>query len=50
MEQVALAMENINQVAAESVTSVKEIEDAARSLSELGARLTDLTGHYRVES
>jgi methyl-accepting chemotaxis protein len=44
MEQVALAMENINQVAAESVTSVKEIEEAARGLSELGARLTDLTG------
>lgn len=44
MEQVALAMENINQVAAESVTSVKEIEEAARGLSELGARLTELTG------
>ena len=50
MEQVALAMENINQVAAESVTSVKEIEEAARGLSELGARLTDLTGRYRLES
>lgn len=50
MEQVALAMENINQVAAESVTSVKEIEEAARGLSELGARLADLTGRYRLES
>ena len=49
MEQVALAMENINQVAAESVTSVKEIEEAARGLSELGAGLNDLTGHYRLE-
>ena len=50
MEQVALAMENINQVAAESVTSVKDIEDAARGLSDLGARLADLTGRYRLEA
>ncbi|HUV85808.1 MAG TPA: methyl-accepting chemotaxis protein [bacterium] len=49
MEQVALAMENINQVAAENVTSIKEIEDAARGLSDLGARLAGLTGRYRLE-
>jgi methyl-accepting chemotaxis protein len=49
MEQVALAMENINQVAAESVTSVKEIEEAARGLSDLGGRLTQLTGRYILE-
>jgi methyl-accepting chemotaxis protein len=50
MEQVALAMENINQVAAESVTSVKEIEEAARGLSESGSRLASLTGRYRLEA
>lgn len=50
MEQVALAMENINQVAAENVTSIKEIEDAARGLSDLGARLAALTGRYRLEA
>jgi methyl-accepting chemotaxis protein len=50
MEQVALAMENINQVAAESVSSVKEIEEAARGLSESGSRLASLTGRYRLEA
>jgi hypothetical protein len=29
---------------------VKEIEDAARGLSDLGSRLAGLTGRYRLEA
>jgi len=43
MSQVSSAMENIKQASQQNLTGVKQTESAARSLKDLGAKLTQLT-------
>ncbi len=48
MEQVAQAMENIKQATAQNAAGCQQAETAARSLNELGQKLKQLVGRYRV--
>lgn len=48
MEQVALAMENIKQATQQNVAGVKQAEQAAHNLNELGQKLKELVGRYKV--
>jgi methyl-accepting chemotaxis protein len=47
MDQVTLAMQNIEQASAQNVTSTKQTESAAQNLHELGLRLKHLVQQYR---
>jgi methyl-accepting chemotaxis protein len=49
MDQVALAMQNIEQASAQNVASAKQTESAAQSLHELGQKLKLLVKQYKVE-
>ncbi|MDB6166328.1 MAG: methyl-accepting chemotaxis sensory transducer [Lacunisphaera sp.] len=48
VDQVATAMENIKQASTQNVASAKQLETAARNLSELGQRLKQLVAKYKV--
>jgi methyl-accepting chemotaxis protein len=48
MDQVAGAMENIKQASTQNVASAKQLETAARNLSDLGQRLKQLVESYTV--
>ncbi len=48
MDQVALAMQNINQASAQNVASTKQAEAAAQGLHGLGLKLKGLVEQYRV--
>jgi methyl-accepting chemotaxis protein len=48
MDQVAGAMENIKQASTQNVASAKQLETAARNLSELGQRLKLLVESYAI--
>ncbi|MBI2748071.1 MAG: methyl-accepting chemotaxis protein [Burkholderiales bacterium] len=48
MDQVALAMQNINQASAQNVASTKQAESAAQNLHGLGLKLKGLVEQYRV--
>jgi len=46
MDQMMVAMENINQASAETAASTRQAENAAQGLNELGQRLQDLLEQY----
>jgi len=48
MDQVALAMENIDRAGAQNAAGTKQAETAAQNLHELGQRLKQLVERYRV--
>ena len=48
MDQVALAMQNINQASAQNVASTRQAESAAQNLHGLGQKLKGLVEQYRV--
>jgi methyl-accepting chemotaxis protein len=48
MDQVALAMHNINQASLQNVASTRQTETAAKNLHELGTRLKQLIGQFRT--
>ncbi len=48
VDQVATAMESIKQASTQNVASAKQLETAARDLSELGQRLKQLVARYQV--
>jgi methyl-accepting chemotaxis protein len=48
MEQVALAMESIKQAAQQNVSGTKQAEQAAHTLNELGQKLKEMVGSYKV--
>lgn len=48
MDQVAMAMEGINQASIQNVDSMKQLEEATRSLQEMGNRIKQLTEKYKV--
>ena len=46
MDQVALAMDSINQASAQNVAGTREVETAAQNLQELGLKLKQLLERY----
>ncbi len=48
MDQVAVAMENIKAASTQNVESTRQTEVAARNIQELGHKLQQLAGQYRV--
>jgi methyl-accepting chemotaxis protein len=48
MDQVALAMQNINQASAQNVASTRQAESAAQNLHGLGLKLKQLVAQYQV--
>ena len=47
VEQIALAMQNINQATVQSLASTRQAEKSAQSLSQLASKLTDLVHEYQ---
>ncbi len=47
-DQVALAMENIKQASTQNVASTKQTEAAAQNMHELGQKLKEIVGRYKV--
>jgi methyl-accepting chemotaxis protein len=48
MDQVALAMESIKEASTQNVASAKQLEAAAHNLKELGQKLQQTVGKYKV--
>ncbi len=48
MDQIGVAMENINQAGSQNAASMKQMEVAARNLHELGEKLKTLVGQFKV--
>jgi methyl-accepting chemotaxis protein len=48
MDQIALAMQNIREASTQNVASNKQTEAAAQNLHQVGLRLKELVGQYRV--
>jgi methyl-accepting chemotaxis protein len=48
VDQVTLAMDNIKQASVQNVESMKQVEVAAQNLNELGQKLREIVGEYRV--
>src|SRR5205823_9143984 len=48
MDQVALAMENIKQASAQTVTSTKQAETAAQNLHAIGQKLKEMLERFKV--
>jgi len=48
MDQIGVAMENINQAGAQNAASMKQMEVAAQNLHELGEKLRDLVAQFKV--
>jgi len=48
MDQVGVAMNNINQAGAENAASMKQAEKAAKDLNDLGQKLKELIAQYRM--
>jgi PAS domain S-box-containing protein len=48
MDQIALAMENIKQATQQNVSGTKQAEQAAHNLNELGQKLKEMVGKYKL--
>lgn len=48
MDQVALAMENVRSAGEQNAAATRQVEDSARGLGDLGRRLKDLIGQYKI--
>ncbi len=48
IEQIALAMQSINQATLQSLSSMRQAEKAAQNLNELARKLTEMVKQYRV--
>lgn len=48
MDQAAVAMESIKQASTQNLDSVKQLEVAARNLNEMGVKLQQLVGQYKI--
>ncbi len=48
MDQIALAMENVKQASQQSVSVTKQAGQAAHNLHELGQKLKEMVGKYKV--
>jgi methyl-accepting chemotaxis protein len=47
VEQIALAMQNINQATVQSLASTRQAEKSAQNLNELAFKLTEFVKMYR---
>jgi methyl-accepting chemotaxis protein len=50
VEQIALAMQNINQATTQSLASTRQAEKAAQDLNDLALRLAQIVEQYQLES
>ncbi|MBE3118540.1 MAG: HAMP domain-containing protein [Candidatus Atribacteria bacterium] len=48
MDQIGVAMENINQAGSQNAASMKQMEVAAQNLHELGEKLKELVAQFKV--
>ena len=48
VEQVALAMRNINQATVQSLASTRQAERSAQELNDLARRLNEIVGQYNI--
>jgi methyl-accepting chemotaxis protein len=48
MDQIGLAMKNINQAGAENAVSMKQTGNAAKDINELGLKLLQLVEQYKI--
>jgi len=48
MDQIVPAMENIKQASDQNVAGIRQTQDAARSLNELGNSLKQIVQRYRL--
>lgn len=48
VDQVTQAMENVKEAGQQNVAGMKDLEGAAEGLKDMGRRLTDLLGRYRL--
>jgi methyl-accepting chemotaxis protein len=48
MEQIGVAMQNINQAGTETAVSMKQSEKSAKNLHELGQKLKDMVEKFKV--
>jgi methyl-accepting chemotaxis protein len=48
MEQIAMAMQNINQVTVQSLSSTRQAEQSAQELNDLARSLTEIVQQYQV--
>ena len=48
IEQIALAMQNINQATVQSLASTRQAEKSAQSLNELARSLTERVAQYQL--
>jgi methyl-accepting chemotaxis protein len=48
IEQIALAMQNINQATVQSLASTRQAEKSAQSLNDQARRMTELVAQYRL--
>jgi methyl-accepting chemotaxis protein len=48
VDQVTFAMENIKQASLLNVESMRQVEISAQNLNEMGQRLKQMIGQYRV--
>ncbi len=48
IEQIALAMQNINQVTVQSLASTRQAEQSAQNLNDLSRKLTDIVAQYKL--
>jgi methyl-accepting chemotaxis protein len=48
MDQIGVAMQNINQAGTETAVSMLQSEKAAKNLAELGQKLKDLVERFKV--
>jgi methyl-accepting chemotaxis protein len=49
MDQIGVAMENINQAGSQTAASMKQMEAAAQNLHELGEKLKELVAQFKVQ-
>ena len=49
MEQITLAMENINQTTVQNLTSTRRVEKSAQDLSNIAQQLEELVTRYKLE-
>jgi methyl-accepting chemotaxis protein len=48
MNQIGVAMENVNQAGVQTAASMKQVETAARNLHELGLKLKGMVEQFKV--
>ena len=48
VEQIAIAMQNINQATVQNLASTRQVESAARDLNELAGSLTETVEQYQI--